>query len=114
MNGVENFNPLKRGKKLERLEINIDEKWPVFTLDKPRDGNGPFVVDLNEDFYNEYLYFSYKYLEYQARIQVIYEHQQSEFNNQNVGHRFPKDSVIDTESIKLNVIRPIDAAEAKV
>ncbi len=84
--------------KLVKREINIDEKWPVFTLDEPRNENGPFVVELNEDFYKEYLWFSYKYHEYQARIQVIYEHQQSEFNKQNVGYRFPEDSVIDTES----------------
>jgi len=63
-----------------KIQISIDEKWPVFTLERPKNESDPFILEINEDFYKEYLYFSYKYHEYQTRIQVIYEHHQRENN----------------------------------
>lgn len=58
-----------------KREIIIDEKWPIFTLEEPNK-DGPFVVELNDEFYKEYCYFMSKYHEYQTRVQLIYERQQ--------------------------------------
>jgi hypothetical protein len=94
----------KRGLKLVKLEINIDEHWPVFTLDKPKNEDGPWVTEINEDFYKEYLYFMYKYHEYQTRLQVIYEHKQREVNHTVCGYNVPEGSVID-DQYRINTIR---------
>jgi hypothetical protein len=94
---------MKRGKKLVKREINIDEHWPVFSLEEPRNENSPFVVELNEDFYKEYLYYTHKCYEYQTRIKLIYDHQQLRFNKKNNGDFFPEGSVIDTQYSISNV-----------
>ena len=81
-----------REMKLVKREIIIDEKWPVFTVEEPKK-DGPFVVELNDEFYKEYLYFMYKYHEYQIRLQLIYEHQQRIYT-ESCGYRFPEGSDI--------------------
>lgn len=88
--------------KLVKREIMIDEKWPVFTLEEPK-RDGPFVVELNEEFYKEYCYFMYKYHEYQLRLQVIYEHAQREYN----GDSLQKDR-------ESNGSEPTDASKASL
>lgn len=88
---------------MAKLEINIDEHWPVFTLDKPKNEDGPWVVEVNDDFYKEYLYFSYKYHEYQTRLQLIYEHHERSINEK-LGYRFPEGTEC-CRDFKLNTIR---------
>ena len=93
-----------KGFKLVKLQINIDEHWPVFSLEKPKDEDGPWVTEINDDFYKEYLYFMYKYHEYQTRLQVIYEHQQRAVSKTVCGYNVPEGSVID-DQYELNTIR---------
>lgn len=96
-----------------KCKISIDEKWPIFSLENLRYENDPFVVEINEEFYKEYCYFMSKYEEYQSRIRVIYEQQKLAFNEQNVGYRFPKDTIVDTE-FRINSLQPVNITEEKV
>lgn len=96
-----------------KCQISIDEKWPVFTLEHVRNPNDPFVVDINEDFYKEYCCLMYKYHEFQIRMQLIYEHQQSNINKQVCGYTVPEGSIVDTE-FKPNTIRTTDVSEENV
>lgn len=96
-----------------KREISLDEKWPVFTLDKPKNEDGPWVVELNEEFYKEYCFFMYKYHEYQTRLQLIYEHRQRELSQQSCGFRVPEGFEPDKD-FTLNTIRQNDVAEAQV
>ena len=96
---------------MARLNINIDEKWPIYSLDEPINPNAVSVVEINDDFYREYLYFTMKYQEYQERLHVIYEHQQRVISEL-CGYRFPEGVEPDKE-YKLNRIRD-DAPQEQV
>jgi hypothetical protein len=97
---------------LIKKQINIDETWPVFSLDEPKQEDGLFVVEINEEFYKEYLYFHYKYHEYQLRLQAIYEHKQREVNDR-LGYRFPEGTECCRE-FEPNKIRSTDVAETSI
>ena len=73
-------------------------------MDKPKNEDGPWVTEINDDFYKEYLYFMYKYHEYQTRLQVIYEHKQRAVSETVCGYNVPEGSVID-DQYELNTIR---------
>lgn len=85
-----------------KREIIIDEHWPVFTLEEPK-RDGPFVVEINEDFYKEYCYFMYKYHEYQTRLQVIYEHAQREYNGDSFKEDRESDGSVPTDASKASL-----------
>lgn len=95
---------------MKKLEVIIDEKWPVFSLEEPNK-EGPFVVEINEEFYKEYLYFKYKYTEFQIRLQLIYEHQQRIYT-ESCGYNVPEGS--EPSEHKFNTIRDHDASKASL
>lgn len=66
---------MTKEKKLVKREIMIDEKWPVFWLEEPKK-DGPFVIELNDEFYKEYCFIMYKYYQLQSKLKLIYDEQQ--------------------------------------
>lgn len=60
---------------MAKIKINIDEIWPVFTA-SDADKDGPFVVELEDDLYKQYLQIDYLYKSFQTRLQVLYESEQ--------------------------------------
>ena len=68
-----------------RREVNIDEEWPVFTLEQPKNISGPFTVEISDDEYKEYLSTVYKYRHWQLKLQGLYESSQREYNKTNSG-----------------------------
>lgn len=72
-----------------KVQIDVDEVWPVFFLERTEE-DGPDIVEVNEEFYKEYLYFTLKYKEYQSRIKLIYDHRERELSQQSCGYRIPE------------------------
>lgn len=86
-----------------KVQVNIDEKWPVFTLEK-NEKDGPFVLDINDEFYTEYCYVMYKYNEFQTRLGLIYEYEQRKYN----GESFEEDREYNDSRV------PDDASKASL
>jgi hypothetical protein len=60
---------------LAKLKINVDEKWPIFSVEDA-DKDGPFVIELDDELYKQYLQIDYLYYSFQTRLQVLYESEQ--------------------------------------
>ncbi len=57
-----------------KCKINIDERWPIYFIDESYQGG--LQVQLNEEFYKEFIEISKKYEEYQERMALIYDEQE--------------------------------------
>ncbi len=63
---------IRKEKKLVKIKIDIDEKWPIFSAKKVKN-DGPYTVEISSDFYKQYLWFCLKYHEFQTQLKEIYE-----------------------------------------
>lgn len=82
---------------LVKLNIDIDEKWPIFSLDSPENPNGPWVVDVDDDFYRQYCANFRKFQEIQINLQRIYAKQRRIIAEESCGYRIQKSGEIDAE-----------------
>jgi hypothetical protein len=57
---------------LAKVKIEVDERWPVFTLED-EDKDGPYVIELDEDLYKQYLQLELLYQSFQKRLRVLYD-----------------------------------------
>jgi hypothetical protein len=94
-----------------KLKIDVDEEWPVFTAHETII-DGDFVVEVDEQFYKEYLWFCYRYHSIQEKLKDMYDKELRRLTGKSI-YRFPKGTPID-EHTELNRIRAVDATEAKV
>lgn len=92
-----------------KLKISVDEVWPVFTADESKE-DAPFVVEVDEQFYKEYLWFTYRYHTIQEQLKVMYDDQLRKHTGRSI-FRFPEGSEV--EPIEFNRIRN-DVAETSV
>ena len=60
-----------------RLKISVDEVWPVFYLEEGIT-NAYNEVDVNEDFYKQYLALMDVYNLCQKQLKVLYDNQRAE------------------------------------
>lgn len=90
-----------------KIEVTVDEKWPVFSFTEKSVGEA-FEVELTQEEYKEYCYIMYKYHELQLKLQAMYERGLRKFNHQNGGYAWPKGSS-PSERYEFNVT---NAAEA--
>lgn len=81
---------------MAKLIVNCDEKFPVFDLEIPEEGQIA-NCEIDEGFYREYLYISLAYSKIQRKLKEIYEDSQRSFVKQSCGIRFQQGSVIDDE-----------------
>jgi hypothetical protein len=72
MNGAVNSNLIMKEEKLAKVKISVDEKWPIFTAQHTNE-EGPFIVEMDDDLYRQYLQINYLYYSFQTRLQVLYE-----------------------------------------
>lgn len=61
---------------MAKLKVNVDEKWPIFSVEDA-DQDGPFVIELDDDLYKQYLQIDFLYKSFQTRLQVLYESEQT-------------------------------------
>lgn len=57
---------------MPNLLISCDEKWPIYDLEVPEEGQIANCV-LTEDFYKEYLFIMTNYAKIQRILKVYYE-----------------------------------------
>jgi hypothetical protein len=84
-----------------KLKIDVDEVWPIFTCDETKE-DAPFVVEVDVQFYKEYLWFFYRYHKIQNQLKVMYDEQLRKHTGRSI-FRFPEGSEV--EPIELNRIR---------
>lgn len=72
MNGAENSKKLKK----VRVEVTVDEEWPVFYLHEVSN-HSRNTIELPEDFYQEYLLARCRYEEIQLKLKDFYDAQSS-------------------------------------
>jgi hypothetical protein len=57
---------------MPKLIVNCDEKWPVFNLEVPEEGQEP-NCDIPEDIYQYYLYTDTIYRKMQKILRIYHE-----------------------------------------
>lgn len=77
---------------MAKLKVNVDEKWPIFSVEEA-DKDGPFVIELDDELYKQYLQIDYLYYSFQTRLQVLYESEQRKLSER-CPYSFPKGSDI--------------------
>lgn len=80
---------------MPKLIISCDEKWPIFDLEVPEDGQVS-NCDIPEDIYRQYLHVSLMYMKIQNILKVY--HEVSKRNTSECGFSFPKGSEIEQHS----------------
>ncbi len=58
-----------------KFKVNIDEEWPVFTIDKiknPRK-NEPYEVEISQELYDEYILVMASYDDLQLKLKGLYD-----------------------------------------
>lgn len=65
---------------MTKVEVTIDEKWPVFSFTEPKLGKESFQYDIPDEMYKDYLYITRRYIELQLQLQVLYEESLRKFN----------------------------------
>jgi hypothetical protein len=97
---------------MKKVEITIDEKWPVFTLLEPKEGHEEYQFEVDDTFWKEYCYIMYKYLEFQLKLQEFYECGHRKYAKKHGGYTWPE-GASPSEQHKLNKCRDCPA-EAQV
>lgn len=69
--------------------ISCDEKWPVFDLLIPEEGQEG-NCEIPEGFYREFLSVSLQYAKFQKELKEYYDEYQRECSEQTCGTRFPE------------------------
>ena len=55
-----------------KVIVEIDENWPVYTLEEEVK-DGPYVIELDDDLYKQYLQLEFLYQSFQKRLKVLYD-----------------------------------------
>jgi hypothetical protein len=76
---------------MAKLIINCDEKWPVFDLEVPEEGQVP-NCDIPEDIYKQYLHISIIYSKMQNILRIYHEVSKRNDSELQCGFSFPKGS----------------------
>lgn len=63
-----------------KVEITVDEKWPIFSITNPQIQGETFHYDLPEEMLKDYFYVMRKYYEFQLQLQSLYEQSLRKFN----------------------------------
>ena len=80
---------------MPKLIISCDEKWPIFDLEVPEEGQVP-NCDIPENIYREFLYISGIYIKMQKILRIY--HEVSKRNASECGFSFPEGSEIEQHS----------------
>lgn len=93
---------------MSKVEVTVNEKWPVFELIPPKVGQEDYQFDIPQEMYQDYLYVMQRYLEFQLKLQAFYEAGNSRVTKRICGHNVPKGSCVDTE-YEFNTTRNMSA-----
>lgn len=89
---------------MAKIEVTVDEKWPVFSVVPLKEGNEDYQFDIPDEMYKNYLYIMLKFHEFQLQLQALYAEGNRKLSEKCCGHSFPEGSKPD-EQYKLNKIR---------
>jgi hypothetical protein len=81
---------------MPKLIISCDEKFPVFDLEIPLEGQTS-NCEVSEEFHKEFLNATIKYLEIQNQLRSIYEHIEQRISSESSGIMFQKSASIDDQ-----------------
>jgi hypothetical protein len=95
---------------MAKLIVSCDEKFPVFDLEVPEEGQIP-NCEISEQFHKEFLYFTLKYLEIQKELSSIYEESRRNSFRESNEIRFPKSARLDNQC---EYNRSINATKAEI
>jgi hypothetical protein len=72
-----------------KLKLIVDEKWPIFSLEKP-DNSGYNEIDIPEEEYAEYASIMRQYALLQLKLGILYDHKRADCQERIRKDLFPK------------------------
>lgn len=73
------------------LIVSCDEKWPVYDLEVPEEGQD-YNIEIPTDVYEQYLFVSDVYSRMQKILRIYYEVSQRNSNEESCGGCLPEDN----------------------
>ena len=70
---------------MAKIEVTIDEKWPVFEFIQPKAGCEEYQYDIPDEMYKDYLYVMQRYYEFQLKLQAMYDNSHGQFHKRFCG-----------------------------
>lgn len=91
---------------MAKLIISCDEKWPVFDLEVPEEGQEP-NCDIPDDIYKQYLYIANIYSKMQNILRIYHDVSQRNISEQQCGLSFPEGIEVEQHSFN-KIVTPTE------